>query len=300
MSGIVPDMPDAEYRQAPGYGSTALKWFLEEVPAQAKHWIDHPEDAPTFDAAAFGLMVHAKVLGQPFPFLVKDWNLSSKAGKQRAAEVLAEHGGPEDADLDAKGFDEAFAAAGVALVSEADLELAKGCAEGALAHPTVRAILERPGSAECSAFAEIDGVKVKARFDWLPEQGERRRVALDLKTAFSAHPRKFVKTVANLEYAVQYAGYLDVLNAVTGPMPHGLEPELIFVAIDKRPPHLVALVGLPEVWKQIGREKVARARNVIAECEASGVWPDYGDGIHYLEPPTYYVMQAAEQEGEAA
>jgi hypothetical protein len=54
------------------------------------------------------------------------------------------------------------------------------------------------------------------------------------------------------------------------------------------------------VWKQIGREKVARARKVIAECEQSGVWPDYGEGIHYIEPPTYYVMQAAEQEGEAA
>lgn len=277
LSGIVKDLPDADYRAADGYGSTAIKWFLEEVPAQAKHWIDHPESLPSFDGAALGQLVHAIVLGQPQPFVVKDWDGRTKEGKARAEEVAAE---------------------GLMILSQADFDLAHGMAEGVLRHPTARAILERPGSGECSVFAEIDGVKVKARFDWLPDQTDRRRISLDLKTAFSAHPAKFTKNVANFDYAVQYAHYLDVLNASEGPMPHGLEPELLFVAIDKRPPHLVSLIGLPTVWAQIGRDKAARARRTIRECEASGIWPDYGDGIHYIEPPTYYVYAAAEQEGE--
>lgn len=273
LEGIIRDLPDAEYRAAPGYGSTALKWFLEEVPAQAKHWLDHPEDAPSFDAAPVGQLIHALVLDQPHPFVVKNWDGRTKEGKARAEEVAEQ---------------------GLIPLSQDDFTLAKGCAEGVLRHPTVRAILERPGSGEVSAFAEIDGVKVKARFDWLPEVSDKRMIVLDLKSALSAHPRKFVKNVANFDYAVQYGGYLDVLNAVLGPMPHGMEPELLFVAIDKRPPHLVSLNGLPEVWASIGREKAARARRIIAACQESGVWPDYGPDIHYLDMPTWYLYAAEE------
>jgi hypothetical protein len=147
-------------------------------------------------------------------------------------------------------------------------------------------------------FAEIDGVKVKARFDWLPDPSDRRLVALDLKSAWSANPRKFTKNVANFDYAVQHGHYLDVYQAANGPAMVGMEPELLFVAIDKRPPHLVALVGLPDVWARIGREKAARARATIAACQESGEWPDYGEGIHYIDPPTYYLYAA--EEGNAA
>lgn len=297
LSGVVKDLPDADYRRAPGYGSTAVKWFLDEVPAQAKHWIDHPEDAPTFEGAHVGQLVHALVLDQPHQFVVKNWSLATKVGKARAAELLAFHGGPEDAGaLDAAGFASAFAAVGVTLISAEDFAFAKGCAEGVLRHPTARAILERPGSGECSVFAEVDGVKVKARFDWLPDPSDRRLVALDFKSAFSAHPTRFTKNVANFDYAVQHAHYLDVYNAAAGPSLVGMEPEMLFVAIDKRPPHLVALIGLPTVWAQIGREKAARARRIIAECEQTGVWPDHGADIHYIDPPTYYIYAAAEQE----
>lgn len=296
---IVPDMPDAEYRSAPGYGSTAIKWFLDEVPAQAKHWINHPEDAPKFEGSEVGQLIHALVLNQPHSFLVKDWSYSTKVGKQKAADLLAEHGGPKDANaLSAEQFAAEFARVGVSLIDSSDFALAKGCAEGVLRHPTCRAILERPGHGECSVFAEIDGVKVKARFDWLPEVSERRIVALDLKSAFNAHPRKFAKNLANFDYAVQHGHYLDVYDAAVGPFPVGMEPELLFVAIDKRPPHLVSLIGLPAVWAQIGREKAARARRVIRQCQDSGVWPDFGPDIHYVEPPFWYISAAAEQEAD--
>lgn len=294
--GIILNMPDAEYRAAAGYGSTALKWFLEEVPAQAKHWIDHPEDAPSFESAHLGQLFHALTLGQPHNFIVKDWSLSTKVGKERAADVLEEHGGVRNASLSAAEFDEAFAAAGVSLLTAADFELARNMAEGARRHPTVRALLERPGSGEASAFAEVDGVRVKARLDWLPEPSDQRMVVLDLKSAISAHPRKFTSNAARFEYAVQHGAYLDVLDAVLGPMPHGMEPEFLFVVTDKRPPFLTSLVGLPQLWAQIGREKAAKARRIIRECEESGVWPDFGPGIHYIDAPTWYVMQSEDEE----
>lgn len=297
---VVPGMPDPDYRRAPGYGSTALKWFLNEVPAQVKHWIDHPEDAETFDAAAVGTLTHALVLGQPHGYMVKDWNLSTKVGKARAAEILAEWGGPVDATaLDAAGFDREFARVGVNLIASADFKLAQAMAEGALRNPLVRQMLEKPGSAECSAFAEVDGVKVKARFDWLPDVSDERLVAVDFKTAASAHPATFGRSVAKLDYAVQRGAYLDVLNAA---LALEQEPELVFIAIDKRRPHLVSFVGLEPMWQEKGREKAARARNVIRECEEReragdpDAWPDYGLGVHYLTAPTWYLIEDEEQE----
>lgn len=295
MNGrIVRDMPDAEYRRAPGYGSTALKWFLNEVPAQAKHWIDNPKDTPSFDGADIGTLTHALILGQPHPYMVKDWNLSTKVGKARAAEILANWGGPADATaLDAAGFDREFAAVGIRLMSSSDMRLAKACAEGALRNRRLREMLEKPGSAEASVFAEVDGVKVKARFDWLPEPDGEQLVALDIKTAMTANPIKFGRTAANLEYAVQRSGYLDVLSAATR---LAMEPELLFAVVDKRPPHLVSLVGLDSPWPEIGKEKAAEARRIIRECEEReragdpDAWPDYGTDVHYIQPPAWYGM----------
>lgn len=302
MTGeIVRNMPDREYRAAPGYGSTALKWFLNEVPAQAKHWIDHPEDTESFDGAVVGTLTHALVLGQPHGFIVKNWNLSTKVGKARAAEVLADHGGPVDATaLDAAGFDREFARVGVSLISNADYKLASAMAESALKHPLVRQMLEKPGSAECSVFAEVDGVKVKARFDWLPEVSDDRLVAVDFKTSASAHPATFGRSLARLDYAVQRGGYLDALEAVLPPLEQ--EPEFLFVAIDKRKPHLVSFVGIEPLWQQKGREKAARARQIIRECEEReragdpNAWPDYGLGVHYLAAPTWYLIEDEEQD----
>lgn len=90
FEGIMPDLPDAEYRAAPGYGSTAIKWFLEEVPAQAKFWVDNPDETPTFDGASVGQLIHALILGQPHPFVVKDWDARTKDGKVRAEEIAAQ------------------------------------------------------------------------------------------------------------------------------------------------------------------------------------------------------------------
>jgi hypothetical protein len=103
----------------------------------------------------------------------------------------------------------------------------------------------------------------------------------------------FVKNVARFEYAVQRAHYLDVLETV-----EGRRRELLIVAVDKRPPHLTSLVGVPEMWGQIASDKAVKARRIIRECEASGVWPDFGDGIYYVDAPTYYVFDADEQDLE--
>ena len=158
-----------------------------------------------------------------------------------------------------------------------------------------RALFSQPGDAEVSVFAEIDGVPVRARFDFLPEQTDRRRVAVDLKTTLDASFRGFEKSITAYRYDIQLGWYLSALDAAVGPMPHGLEPEFAFVAVQKNPPYLVAVHAITPQWAQMAAESAARARRIFAECIESGVWPGYPEEIQYHEPPTWLVMQEEEE-----
>jgi hypothetical protein len=143
-------------------------------------------------------------------------------------------------------------------------------------------------------FARIGDVDVRARFDFLPDQGERRRVAVDLKTARDASPRGFTRSIADYGYDVQRQWYLDALNTVTGPMPAGMEPEMVFVAVEKDPPYLVGIYQLPSIWTAMGATKARKARQVYAECTESGIWPGYSTDVQLLSPPTWLIYQHEE------
>jgi hypothetical protein len=167
-------------------------------------------------------------------------------------------------------------------------------AEAVLAHPTARALFDQPGHAEVSVFAEVDGVACRGRFDFLPEQGERRRVAVDLKTSRDASPRGFTRSIADYGYETQRQWYLDILDVITGPMPYGMEPEMVFVAVEKEPPNLVGVYQLPTIWTAMGATKAVEARRRYAECIETGVWPGYAQDVQLLSPPTWLVYQHEE------
>jgi hypothetical protein len=123
-------------------------------------------------------------------------------------------------------------------------------------------------------------------------------VAVDLKTTVDASFRKFERSIADYRYDIQEEWYLGALEAVTGPMPHGLEPEMVFLAVEKTPPYDLMVHAITPEWKQIARDDAARARRRYAECVESGVWPGYPEEIQYHAPPTWLVFQAEEDAEE--
>lgn len=101
---------------------------------------------------------------------------------------------------------------------------------------------------------------MRARFDFLPTDftlGAPSRVAVDLKTARDASPNGFTRAIADHSYDVQRAWYLDALRWLTGET-----AEMVFVAVEKEPPYLVAVHQLPTVWAEMGAAKARRARLV--------------------------------------
>lgn len=269
-------MSDAAYHSRPELSSTEARLLLQS-PAKYRWRKDNPpliDDSPKFD---IGKAVHAKVLGQGAEVVIveaEDWR--SKAAR--------------DARQEARD-------AGKAPLLTREFEAVNAMAESVLAHPTARALLAQPGDTEVSVFADVDSVPVRARFDFLPDATDKRTVAVDLKTCMDASKRGFESSVAKYEYAVQRAWYVDAYETVTGQT----DTEMIFCAVEKLPPYLVAVYQLPATWAERGHEMSIRARKTWAECTDAGDWPGYPEAVQVLDEPMWHVYATEDtQEIEVA
>lgn len=147
-------------------------------------------------------------------------------------------------------------------------------------HPIARTLLQ-DGKAEQSFFCTEPetGELVKCRPDWITENG----VVVDIKTTDDASPDGFAKSAANFRYYVQAPWYLDILERLYGEAP----PYFLFVAVEKKRPHAVAVYFVENDQIAIGRERYLKDLNRIAECKTSGNWPGYSDQIEPLKLPRW-------------
>ncbi len=268
LTGLVKDMPEAEYHARPELSSTGARTLLDS-PARFKHRLDHPIKGAALD---LGTITHALVLGTPNPAQVIEGG-RGKAERER----------------------EARAAGKIPVLAE-DYAVAKGMRDAVLSHPMGREIFEHNGGdSEVSVFAEDPdtGVKVRARFDHLAIGSDSiLTLAADLKTtAGSASPSGFGVSAAKYGYPIQEAFYMDTLRWAVG-----FEVPFYFVVVEKAPPHLVAVHTLPAEAVLYGQDLARKAREIYAECMATGDWPGYGDDALMTEIPGWWYMAADEDE----
>lgn len=274
MNGIHYDYPETDYHARPELSSTEARMLLDS-PAKYRWRKDNPPLIDHSDKFDIGSAVHSKVLGAGNQVEVLDFDSYRTKPAQEAR-------------------DEARAAGRVPILREKFTEIEQ-MAEAVLANPTARALFSQDGDAEVSVFTEIDGVPVRARFDFLPKFTGKRVVAVDLKTTVDASKRAFEKSVASYQYDVQRAWYLDALRMVVDPMPH--DPEMVFVAVEKEPPFLVAVHQIPSSWADKGHTKAAVARRLYAECTRTNTWPGYPTEVQLLDEPIWHVYEFEEKYG---
>lgn len=273
---IVNGMPEAEYHARPELSSTEARILLDS-PAKYRWRKDNPPLIDPSDKFDIGSAVHSKVLGTGYEVVVLDFpDYRSKAARDARDEARADGKVPVLVDR----FREVEA-----------------MAEAVLAHPTARALFDQPGDAEVSVFGTdpVTGVECRARFDYLPDQGEHRRIAVDVKTSADASKRGFETSAARYEYGIQRAWYLDTLAWETGPMPAGFEPEMLFVVVEKEPPHLVGVYQMPMVWAEKGHLAATRARETYKACVDTGRWPGLPEEVVLLDEPTWHVYEFEEK-----
>lgn len=274
LHGLV-DMSNDDYHRAPGISKSCLDKVARSPLHYYAHYLDpnRVKEPPT-KAMIVGSAVHGAVL-EPESFasayvVAPDVNKRTNAGKAEYEAFCAE-----------------AAANGATVLDEGDYRQCVAIARAVRAHPYAAGLL-KAGKAEQSFFATDPdtGALVKCRPDFLPESGIG---IVDLKTCEDASPAGFGKSAANFRYYVQAAWYLDVMRAIYGEAPESF----IFIAVEKAPPYAVAIYYCDEHHIALGREKARRELARIVECQAAGVWPDYGHEPMSLRLPAW----AAQLEG---
>ncbi|MEM7272717.1 MAG: PD-(D/E)XK nuclease-like domain-containing protein [Actinomycetota bacterium] len=266
--GLFPDVPEDVYHADPVEGgslSSSGSKLIIESPAKYRWAADNP--SPSTAAQALGSAAHRVVLGSG-PEIEEidaaDWR--TKKAKEAKAEAEA---------------------AGKIPVLAKDFERVKAMADALREHPLAGPLLDPDGGSAEQTIVWDDpesGVRCRARLDWLrdaPDGG--RSLVPDYKTARSAAPDAFGKSVYDYGYHQQACHYLDGVNALN----LGVDPSFLFIVQETEPPHLVAVYQLDAQTMAAGRARNRWARQVYAECTANDDWPGYPPDVHAVSIPTW-------------
>jgi hypothetical protein len=268
---------EAYHADKTSISSSGLRALLNPgCPAQFKYDRDHPQ-APKreFD---LGNAVHAAVLGE-------------------GHDIVEMVGFNDYKKADARALrDEAYAAGKVPLLPKERVQvdaMAKAVREHPLAGP-----LFVPGSgvAERSIYwtDPATGVRCRVRPDWL-KQLPGMTLCVDLKTIKDAAPDTISRAIRDHNYHQQDPLYIDGVEAA------GLAPDgcrFIFVFVSKIAPYLITVRELTDQDRDIGRARNERALRIYADCESTGIWPDWTGTVTEIPQigmPTWDTIRQAEE-----
>jgi hypothetical protein len=284
VPGIYPNISDTDYHgreicPGPSISSSGLRTLLMQSPAH--YWWDSPlnpdrEPAEPSKALKLGSLAHTWLLeGEVFVdrYMVvdDDLNLNSKGGRL-AKEDAAEQG--------------------KTLIRKKEMRAVQA----------MKAQMERSMAAPLFADTRTEmtlawkddetGVWLRTRFDALPPSP--RRILPDYKTAESAKPSDFERSIANYGYHMQAALYMESIRAVTGERPE----RWLFVVQEKAGPYAVSVLQLRPETLVLGRHMVRRAIRIFADCLAADRWPTYSDNAEPVGLPRWAENQMLAEHGE--
>ena len=263
MIGFHPDLAFPDYLALDRLSPSGAK-VLTRSPAHYRHHRDHPPvETP---ALRIGKALHSLALEGRAAFdlaftVAPECDRRTNAGKALWADFTA-------------------ASEGKTVLTASEAELVEGMAAGILAHPLTPALIEG-GTPELSMLwtDPESGAECKGRADLA-------RLAdgclLDLKTALSAAPGDFARSVLAYGYHCQAAAYESGCKALGAEI-----RDFLFVVVEKSPPFLAAVYRLPDSFLELGRRQWAAACRTYAECRERDAWPGYAPGITELELPRW-------------
>ncbi len=263
---VVRGMPAAEYHAHPAVSRSDLA-LVRQCPALYRAKLDGLLERAESQAMRLGTLIHTAVL-EPAELEKRYAAFDGRCGTK--AHHAAQEANP-----------------GRELVKPADLERAQAMRESVANHPAASRLLAE-GEAELSIFwcdAET-GIECKCRPDWLTPAGD----VVDLKTASCASPDEFARSVWRYRYDVQSAFYADGCRAT------GLDVRrFVFVAVEKEPPHLVAVYELDAMDAELGRKRYKQDLATLAACIEADDWPGYGDTVQPLSLPRWAYYEEQEE-----
>ena len=286
--GLHAEVPAEEYHDLDRCSNSRLS-LLQRSPAHAKEAMDNPK--PTTKAQRIGTATHTAILE---PDLLDDTvavagqcagitnsgSRCSRTGKVRRAGKW--YCGTHD-----PGEEEAGSAYDGIVVSEEQRERITGMVEAVCAHPAAWDLLFRGDSEMTALFdhshinketGEVYDLPCKARIDHITEGTD---ALVDLKTTRDASKESFQKDVWRNGYFRQLAFYHYALDqCAAGPV-----ADSYIVAVEKKPPHAVAVYQLTDTTLKAGWRQLEDLLARYAKCERTNDWPAYSDEAQELELP---------------
>lgn len=266
--GLYPELDEKVYRSQHEWLSVsgAKRLLPPSCPAKFKATLGVGEHRPQFD---IGKAFHAAVLGDGAEVVVVD--ATDWRGKEAREARIA-----------------AYECGAVPLLAT-DAAVVDNMAAAIQAHDTAPHLFTG-GASEVSAFwvDEATGVKCKARFDYLPEKQDGRRLIVpDIKSAVSADPGEFSRAAARYGYVMQQIHYSSALQHL------GIDddPAFVFVVVEKDHPHLVTVGQFVET-ADIAATAAAldKALRIYKDCLATDTWPGWS-GVTSLSLPTWHLYE---------
>jgi exodeoxyribonuclease VIII len=236
--------------------------LINRAPALYKRkYIDGIDDATESPALILGQAVHCRIL-EPAEFgkrftIAPALDRRTKDGKEKWENFLQQSEGLK------------------VLTKEQD-EIIEGINHAIYQHPAASYLLGLAGDSEIMEnwTDEISGLPCRGIFDRLTSNS----LLIDIKTTDDASPKGFARSVVKYRYHVQTAFYMDGFKASRGTECEGF----FFIAVEKAPPHLVAVYYLTAEDIERGREQYRKDIETFTACLNSNDWHGYGDGVQEL------------------
>lgn len=272
-------IPEADYHAdpcpEPSLNSSIARILLDQSPQHAATF--HPrlggqrrDDKEEFD---FGKAYHALVLEKRTDSVVviEADNFRTKAAQQERDAAYGESKVP----LLAKKW-------------KAVQDTARTIRESLDARPDADDYKMAGAAVEQTLVWREGDVWLRARLDVVREDID---LIWDLKSAKSAEPEAFARSVFKYGYDVQDAFYRRGMRAITG-----REFEFRFVVAESGRPHAVGVFDLDPEARAIADRKVERAIRIWGECLRAGRWPGYPPHVATVSAPAWVLQQEIERE----
>lgn len=248
-------MTEREYARIPAVRRSEL-WNMKRSPMHMLWAKEHPEE-PTA-AMMMGSAIHAAVMcPEEFKQDYATLNIDrrTKAGRESYEAYRASHPATQ-------------------VLSESDYRIVTECAEAVKKQRTAYRLLTGGENEKAHVWTDEDtGIQLKVKTDSeILLNGELWIV--DFKTTTDAGTASFTRDALRLGYAMQAAMYMEGCRK-TGCDPKGF----VFVAVEKSAPYAVNILEVSQDLIDYGMDEFRLLLGRYAECEKSGVWPSYNDGI---------------------
>lgn len=257
--GIFLDMPEEQYRKAPGVNVSSLK-DMRLSPAHYKHWQENPDPDKANAALIIGTLVHrAKLEPHKLAYVVRpeqweDWR-SKDAKAWRDAQTLP-------------------------VVTPKDEQSIMRCVE-ALERLELLTEAAARGNTEVTCFKrhKRTGLMLKGRADLVFTDDDGVTWIIDLKTVpeEGASEEKFARKIADLNYHMQAAFYADLFET----------KNFIFIAVEKVGYAGVAAYQLDPEDLEVGRRTNEALLEQLRRCQYTGGWPGYPTGVQTIKMPAW-------------